>query len=181
MALMYCYIVSSDYFLSFTSSHSFYYQQTYVAQVLQDEKSTGEDEGQASSQDEEAVTEGDFQSGEDSLIENEVHQWPMPGPHHVLNLRETSRRSTTPHYTTLVSVCVCVWIHHSWQLKHSFIIKAWRQDGQLSRIWSGLWLYSTYKKLAHHSFIIRLCIVCPVRTAFGQYQISCPCKRMSSK
>lgn len=74
MALMYCYIVSSDYFLSFTSSHSFYYQQTYVAQVLQDEKSTGEDEGQASSQDEEAVTEGDFQSGEDSLIENEVHQ-----------------------------------------------------------------------------------------------------------
>lgn len=48
--------------------------QAYVAQVLQDEKSTGEDEGQASSQDEEVVTEGDFQSGEDSLIENEVHQ-----------------------------------------------------------------------------------------------------------
>lgn len=42
--------------------------------MLQDEKGSGEDEGQGSSQDEEVVTEGDFQSGEDSLIENEVHQ-----------------------------------------------------------------------------------------------------------
>uniref|UniRef100_A0A671SSY2 CSC1-like protein 2 n=1 Tax=Sinocyclocheilus anshuiensis TaxID=1608454 RepID=A0A671SSY2_9TELE len=52
--------------------------QTYVAQVLQDpntdETGSGEDEGQGSSQDEEVVNEGDFQSGEDSLIENEVHQ-----------------------------------------------------------------------------------------------------------
>uniref|UniRef100_A0A671LH36 CSC1-like protein 2 n=1 Tax=Sinocyclocheilus anshuiensis TaxID=1608454 RepID=A0A671LH36_9TELE len=52
--------------------------QTYVAQVLQDpntdETGSGEDEGQGSSQDEEGVNEGDFQSGEDSLIENEVHQ-----------------------------------------------------------------------------------------------------------
>uniref|UniRef100_A0A671LI13 CSC1-like protein 2 n=1 Tax=Sinocyclocheilus anshuiensis TaxID=1608454 RepID=A0A671LI13_9TELE len=51
---------------------------TYVAQVLQDpntdETGSGEDEGQGSSQDEEGVNEGDFQSGEDSLIENEVHQ-----------------------------------------------------------------------------------------------------------
>uniref|UniRef100_A0A672KWS3 Transmembrane protein 63B n=1 Tax=Sinocyclocheilus grahami TaxID=75366 RepID=A0A672KWS3_SINGR len=51
---------------------------TYVAQVLQDpntdETGSGEDEGQGSSQDEEVVNEGDFQSGEDSLIENEVHQ-----------------------------------------------------------------------------------------------------------
>ncbi|XP_056326824.1 CSC1-like protein 2 isoform X1 [Danio aesculapii] len=50
--------------------------QTYIAQVLQDPNSdeTGSDQGQGSSQDEEGVTEGDFQSGEDSLIENEVHQ-----------------------------------------------------------------------------------------------------------
>uniref|UniRef100_A0A673J593 CSC1-like protein 2 n=2 Tax=Sinocyclocheilus TaxID=75365 RepID=A0A673J593_9TELE len=49
---------------------------TYVAQVLQDPNTdeTGSDEGQGSSQDEEVVNEGDFQSGEDSLIENEVHQ-----------------------------------------------------------------------------------------------------------
>uniref|UniRef100_A0A8C1HZS6 Transmembrane protein 63Ba n=1 Tax=Cyprinus carpio carpio TaxID=630221 RepID=A0A8C1HZS6_CYPCA len=51
---------------------------TYVAQVLQDpntdETGSGEDEGQGSSQDEEVVNEGDFQSGEDRLIENEVHQ-----------------------------------------------------------------------------------------------------------
>lgn len=39
-----------------------------------DETGSGEDEGQGSSQDEEVVNEGDFQSGEDSLIENEVHQ-----------------------------------------------------------------------------------------------------------
>ncbi|XP_043110938.1 CSC1-like protein 2 isoform X1 [Puntigrus tetrazona] len=50
--------------------------QTYVAQVLQDPNTdeTGSEEGQGSSQEEEVVTEGDFQSGEDSLIENEVHQ-----------------------------------------------------------------------------------------------------------
>lgn len=51
--------------------------QTYVAQVLQDpntdETGSGEDEGRGSSQDE-VVNEVDFQSGEDSLIENEVHQ-----------------------------------------------------------------------------------------------------------
>uniref|UniRef100_A0A8C2L3V8 Transmembrane protein 63Ba n=1 Tax=Cyprinus carpio TaxID=7962 RepID=A0A8C2L3V8_CYPCA len=54
------------------------YQQTYVAQVLQDpntdETGSGEEEGQGMSQDEEGVNDGDFQSGEDSLIENEVHQ-----------------------------------------------------------------------------------------------------------
>lgn len=52
--------------------------QTYVALVLQDpntdETGSGEDEGQGSSQDEVVVNEGDFQSGEDSLIENEVRQ-----------------------------------------------------------------------------------------------------------
>lgn len=51
---------------------SFLPQQTYVAQVLQDTDETGSDEGQGSSQDEEVVNEGYFQSGEDSLIENEV-------------------------------------------------------------------------------------------------------------
>lgn len=51
---------------------AFLSQQTYVAQVLQDTDETGSDEGQGSSQDEEAVNEGYFQSGEDSLIENEV-------------------------------------------------------------------------------------------------------------
>ena len=54
----------------------------YIAQVLQDPNtdevgSASEDDGQGSSQDEEIinVTNGlneDFQSGEDSLIENEV-------------------------------------------------------------------------------------------------------------
>ncbi|TRY97622.1 hypothetical protein DNTS_004750 [Danionella cerebrum] len=52
--------------------------QTYIALVLQDpssdETASRQEEGQGSSQDEEVVTEGDFQSGEDSLIENEVHQ-----------------------------------------------------------------------------------------------------------
>ncbi|XP_055027112.1 CSC1-like protein 2 isoform X2 [Misgurnus anguillicaudatus] len=49
---------------------------TYVAQVLQDPNSdeTGSDEGQGSSQDEEAGNEVYFQSGEDSLLENEVRQ-----------------------------------------------------------------------------------------------------------
>ncbi|KAJ8246468.1 hypothetical protein GJAV_G00268160 [Gymnothorax javanicus] len=59
-------------------------QQTYIAQVLQDPVSeesasgSGEDDGQGSSQDEEMITAGnslneaDFQSGEDSLIANEV-------------------------------------------------------------------------------------------------------------
>lgn len=64
-------------FFYFTSSLFFLYQQTYVAQVLQDpntdETGSGEDEGRGSSQDE-VVNEVDFQSGEDSLIENEVHQ-----------------------------------------------------------------------------------------------------------
>ncbi|XP_051531676.1 CSC1-like protein 2 isoform X3 [Myxocyprinus asiaticus] len=61
-------------------------QQMYIAQVLQDPLSdeTGagnrEDDGQGSSQDEEMINAGnnlneaDFQSGEDSLIANEVHQ-----------------------------------------------------------------------------------------------------------
>uniref|UniRef100_A0AAY4B4R6 Transmembrane protein 63B n=1 Tax=Denticeps clupeoides TaxID=299321 RepID=A0AAY4B4R6_9TELE len=60
--------------------------QMYIAQVLQDPNSdeaggvSGEDDGQGSSQDEEMMTggnslnEADFQSGEDSLIANEVHQ-----------------------------------------------------------------------------------------------------------
>lgn len=84
----------------------FIYQQTYVAQVLQDpntdETGSGEDEGQGSSQDEVVVNEGDFQSGEDSLIENEVHHWPRQG--HAMCW--TSRTSTCPngdplHLTTL--------------------------------------------------------------------------------
>lgn len=61
-------------------------QQMYIAQVLQDPNSdetgagSGEDDGQGSSQDEEmlnggnGLNEADFQSGEDSLIANEVHQ-----------------------------------------------------------------------------------------------------------
>lgn len=61
----------------------------YIAQVLQDPNSeeagsgSGEDDGQGSSQDEEIInvenglTE-DFQSGEDSLIENEVRHWYCP-------------------------------------------------------------------------------------------------------
>ncbi|XP_035262110.1 CSC1-like protein 2 isoform X2 [Anguilla anguilla] len=60
-------------------------QQMYIAQVLQDPISeeggsgSGEDDGQGSSQDEEMINAGnslneaDFQSGEDSLIANEVH------------------------------------------------------------------------------------------------------------
>lgn len=60
-------------------------QQMYIAQVLQDPNSdeigagSGEDDGQGSSQDEEMINggnslnEADFQSGEDSLIANEVH------------------------------------------------------------------------------------------------------------
>ena len=58
----------------------------YIAQVLQDPNcdeaggGSGEDDGQGSSQDEEMINAGnslneaDFQSGEDSLIANEVHQ-----------------------------------------------------------------------------------------------------------
>ncbi|KAJ8248609.1 hypothetical protein GJAV_G00243830 [Gymnothorax javanicus] len=57
----------------------------YIAQVLQDPNSdelgtgSGEDDSQGSSQDEEMINSGnineaDFQSGEDSLIANEVHQ-----------------------------------------------------------------------------------------------------------
>ncbi|XP_036441919.1 CSC1-like protein 2 isoform X2 [Colossoma macropomum] len=61
-------------------------QQMYIAQVLQDPNcdeaggGSGEDDGQGSSQDEEMINAGnslneaDFQSGEDSLIANEVHQ-----------------------------------------------------------------------------------------------------------
>lgn len=52
------------------------------------------------------------------------------------------RVQTEIHCTSLH--LLSMWIHHSSQLKHSFIIEAWRQDGQLSRIWSGLWLYSNY-------------------------------------
>lgn len=60
-------------------------QQMYIAQVLQDPNSdepgsgSGE-EDRGSSQDEEmlnggnSINEADFQSGEDSLIANEVHQ-----------------------------------------------------------------------------------------------------------
>ena len=56
----------------------------YIAQVLQDPNAdelgsgSGEDDGQGSSQDEEIINvgnslnEADFQSGEDSLIANEV-------------------------------------------------------------------------------------------------------------
>lgn len=57
-------------------------QQMYIAQVLQDpncdETGGNSDDGQGSSQDEEmmnggnSLNEADFQSGEDSLIANEV-------------------------------------------------------------------------------------------------------------
>lgn len=58
----------------------------YIAQVLQDPNSeeagsgSGEDDGQGSSQDEEIINvqnglNADFQSGEDSLIDNEVRHW----------------------------------------------------------------------------------------------------------
>lgn len=58
-------------------------QQMYIAQVLQDPNSeeagsgSGEDDGQGSSQDEDIINvenslNEDFQSGEDSLIDNEV-------------------------------------------------------------------------------------------------------------
>lgn len=61
-------------------------QQMYIAQVLQDPNSeeagsgSGEDDGQGSSQDEEIINvenglNEDFQSGEDSLIDNEVRHW----------------------------------------------------------------------------------------------------------
>lgn len=56
--------------------------QMYIAEVLQDPNSeggsgSGEEDGQGSSQDEEIINvenglNEDFQSGEDSLIENEV-------------------------------------------------------------------------------------------------------------
>lgn len=63
----------------------------YIAQVLQDPNSeeagsgSGEDDGQGSSQDEEIINvdnglNEDFQSGEDSLIDNEVRHWSLPGP-----------------------------------------------------------------------------------------------------
>ncbi|TTD32925.1 CSC1-like protein 2 [Bagarius yarrelli] len=67
----------------YLSAHN-YKQQMYIAQVLQDPNcdetggGSGEDDGQGSSQDEEMInggnslTEADFQSGEDSLIANEV-------------------------------------------------------------------------------------------------------------
>ncbi len=67
------------------------------------------------------------------------------GPRHVLNLEKLAglqRVQTEIHCTSLH--LLSMWIHHSSQLKHSFIIEAWRQDGQLSRIWSGLWLYSNF-------------------------------------
>lgn len=61
-------------------------QQMYIAHVLQDPNSeeggsgSGEDDGQGSSQDEEIINvenglNEDFQSGEDSLIDNEVRHW----------------------------------------------------------------------------------------------------------
>ena len=56
----------------------------YIAQVLQESNldemgaGSGDDDGQGSSQDEDminpVVNEGDFQSGEDRLIANEVRQ-----------------------------------------------------------------------------------------------------------
>ncbi|KAL2086649.1 hypothetical protein ACEWY4_017708 [Coilia grayii] len=61
-------------------------QQSYIAQVLQDPNAdetgggSSMEDGQGSSQDEEMINggsslnEADFQSGEDSLIANEVHQ-----------------------------------------------------------------------------------------------------------
>lgn len=69
----------------------------YIAQVLQDPNSeeggsgSGEDDGQGSSQDEEIINvqnglNGDFQSGEDSLIDNEVRNWSRPGPEIRINL-----------------------------------------------------------------------------------------------
>uniref|UniRef100_A0A8C3A1E6 Transmembrane protein 63B n=1 Tax=Cyclopterus lumpus TaxID=8103 RepID=A0A8C3A1E6_CYCLU len=65
----------------YLSAHN--YKQMYIAQVLQDPSSeevcsgSGEDDGQGSSQDEEIINvenglNEDFQSGEDSLIDNEV-------------------------------------------------------------------------------------------------------------
>uniref|UniRef100_A0A667XUW9 Transmembrane protein 63B n=1 Tax=Myripristis murdjan TaxID=586833 RepID=A0A667XUW9_9TELE len=65
----------------YLSAHN--YKQMYIAEVLQDPNSdevgsgSGEDDGQGSSQDEEIINVGnglneDFQSGEDSLIDNEV-------------------------------------------------------------------------------------------------------------
>lgn len=63
-------------------------QQMYIAEVLQDpeEAASGssEDEGQGPSRDEEArraenSMTGDFQSCEDSLIENEIRQWKPAG------------------------------------------------------------------------------------------------------
>lgn len=58
----------------------------YIAEVLQEPNSdetgsgSGEDDGQGSSQDEEIISVDNglneaFQSGEDSLIDNEVRQW----------------------------------------------------------------------------------------------------------
>lgn len=69
--------------LTFVSHSSL--QQMYIAQVLQDPNSeeagsgSGEDDGHGSSQDEEIINvenglNEDFQSGEDSLIDNEVRQ-----------------------------------------------------------------------------------------------------------
>lgn len=61
-------------------------QQKYIAQVLQEQgpdesgSGSGEEYGQNSSQDDDLIVPGsvvnevDFQSGEDSLIDNEVHQ-----------------------------------------------------------------------------------------------------------
>lgn len=69
----------------------------YIAEVLQDPNSeeggsgSGEDDGQGSSQDEDIINvqnglNGDFQSGEDSLIDNEVRNWSRPGPETGTNL-----------------------------------------------------------------------------------------------
>uniref|UniRef100_A0A665VPE3 Transmembrane protein 63Ba n=1 Tax=Echeneis naucrates TaxID=173247 RepID=A0A665VPE3_ECHNA len=75
----------SPFTLTFVSISFSPLQQMYIAQVLQDPNSeeagsgSGEDDGQGSSQDEEIINvenglNEDFQSGEDSLIDNEVHQ-----------------------------------------------------------------------------------------------------------
>uniref|UniRef100_A0A673NDY1 CSC1-like protein 2 n=1 Tax=Sinocyclocheilus rhinocerous TaxID=307959 RepID=A0A673NDY1_9TELE len=57
----------------YLSAHNYKVRNSSVCLIIY-ETGSGEDEGQGSSQDEEGVNEGDFQSGEDSLIENEVHQ-----------------------------------------------------------------------------------------------------------
>uniref|UniRef100_A0AAY4CQS4 Transmembrane protein 63B n=1 Tax=Denticeps clupeoides TaxID=299321 RepID=A0AAY4CQS4_9TELE len=78
------YLSAHNYKVSHVSFFHIYFllllPQMYIAQVLQEPNSeeagsgSGEDDGQGSSQDEEMMNEADFQSGEDSLINHEVHQ-----------------------------------------------------------------------------------------------------------